>query len=195
MSKIQTTIKIKVSQSAENGLYRLFDSIFDWVATMHPDIEELENAKVGRYYLKSIALHSGVLPDVSKVETLGFINSWSISPARHELEIKQTTFQWKLCVAMWELIAKRYVPDAIVEYKSICKSSNDYSTNIPAYIDKYVIETKESYVETASREETESILSKRYKGSFEDMYATYKNKRPMCLNIARWDFVPIAETI
>ncbi len=197
MSKVNTTIHITHPNPTENeeAIWDLFMLIFEWVKEMHPDITDMDNKTVGRWYLKSLALYSGAIPDVNKIGTLGFIKRWTYSPAKMELEIKQVTFSWQEAVVMWQLIAQKYIPGATVTYKSVCESSNDFSTNIVEYADSYVIKTKRKYIEKATKEDVEDILSKRYKGSFNEMYASYMNKRPSVITIAKWDVVPIADTV
>lgn len=197
MSTVNTTIHIRHPDAERNeeALWNLFMLIFDWVKEMHPEITETDDSEVGRYYLKSLALHSGAIPDVDALGTYGYIKRWSYSPARFVLEINQTTFEWQEAVVMWELIAGKYCPGAVVTYKSVCETSNDFSTNIAEYADSYVIKAKGKYIEKATKEEVESILSKRYKGSFNEMYASYRNKRPSNFTIAKWDIVPIEETV
>lgn len=189
--KTNTTITIKGDNDA---IIALFDSIFDWVKKMHPDINDIDNPTIGRYYLKSVALHAGI-DNVSKLGTFGFIKRWTYIPSQSCIEIEQVSYYWQICVVMWNLIAKKYDPNAVVTYKSECKSSNDYSTNIAEYTDFYVVETTTECNNKASRKEVETVLSRRYKGSFEEMYSSYKNKQPSSLNVAKWDIIPIAETV
>jgi hypothetical protein len=196
MSTVKTTIVIKGQNNDDTkSLWDLFNNIFGWVEKMHPDIAETDNEEVGRYYLKSIALHSGAIPDIDSIATYGYINKWTLSPSRSELEIKQTTFDWQEAVMMWDLISKKFVPSASVTYKSICESSEDFSTNIPEYADSYVVKTKDQYIERASKDYVENLLSKRYKGSFNEMFASYSARKPACFSISKWDIVPISETV
>ena len=190
MNRYFTEIIIKSADSV--GLTKLFDNIFEWSAKMHPEFD-FSDKSFGKAHLNNLVLNSGIISNTSEISTTGLILRWSLSNS--VLKIHQLTFCGVLCIEIWEILAKAYVPDCEVFFKSIDLDSNNYITNIPDYKDSYVVKTKDSFIEKASAETVEVVLKQRYKGNFDKMMHTYQITSPKSLNISKWNLLSIQETV
>lgn len=189
MDRYYSEIRIQSDNTA--GLTRLFDKIFEWGAKMHPDFSFPD--KVGKAHLKNIALNSGVFSEISELGTSGVLLRWS--SRKNKLIIYQLSFCGQLCIAVWENIAKAYVPDCVVYYKAIDLDSSNYYTNDLDLMGYFVIKTENSYNDTATKEDVTATLSKRYKGDFDKMLHSYQLASPLSLSIEKWNIMAINEVV